>query len=231
MTDWLKYWTTNPKTVGETEYQKQVDSTINGEPYPDWQFQLMVSEICNLLELEKDDVVLDLCCGNGLITIELAKKCREVVGIDFSEPLLEVANRDHRPAKVNYQHINVLNLDKMPQIASGPFNKVLMHSGLQFFRKRGLIIILRNILSLTDEGGIILLGNIPDSRKKWKFYNTHQRQRVYLLRKIIGRDAIGTWWGENFIRETCKQLNLQCEFYEQSKELHTSHYRFDVRIS
>ncbi len=48
MTDWVKYWTTNPKTVGETEYQKQVDNTINGEPYPDWQFQSTVTEICNI---------------------------------------------------------------------------------------------------------------------------------------------------------------------------------------
>ncbi len=86
-------------------------------------------------------------------------------------------------------------------------------------------------MSLTDEGGVILLGSVPDSIEKWKFCNTSQRRLVYLLRKITGRDAVGTWWDESFIRATCKRLNLQCEFYEQSKELHTSHYRFDVKIS
>jgi hypothetical protein len=54
---------------------------------------------------------------------------------------------------------------------------------------------------------------------------------MYVVRKIFGREAIGTWWDKGFIRRICEQLDLLCEFKEQRKELHTSHYRFDVLIS
>ncbi len=219
MTNWKKTWESYPKTVGETDFLNQVEKTVGGQPISNRQFQLIVSGVYRHLGLKETDMVLDLCCGNGLITKEIAKKCKKNVGVDFSLPLLEVANRYHRPENVSYRHMSVLDFDKISIATSSCFNKVLMYEALQHFKKRDLIRILRNILSLTDEGGIILLGNIPDSRKKWKFYNTHQRQRVYLLRKIIGRDAIGTWWGENFIRETCKQLALLCVSYIKRKGL------------
>jgi 2-polyprenyl-3-methyl-5-hydroxy-6-metoxy-1,4-benzoquinol methylase len=130
MRDWKKYWSSRPKTVDKTDYLKQVEKTVKGQPISDLQLQIIGSQICNHLHLEKDDIVLDLFCGNGLITKELAKQCKEIVGVDFSEPLLEVANRDHRPTNVLYQNMNILELNKMPPIASGPLNKVLMYEAL-----------------------------------------------------------------------------------------------------
>ena len=145
--------------------------------------------------------MLDLGCGNGLITKELAKKCKEVVGVDFSQPLLEVANRDHQPANVIYLHMDILNLDVMPQVASGLFNKVLMYEVLQDIRKRDLITILRNILRLSSEGCVILFGSIPDRKRQWKFYNTPKRRLMYLVRKISNREIIGTWWDKELLEE------------------------------
>jgi len=190
----------------------------------------MVSDICDHLDLQKDDVLLDLCCGNGVITNELAKKCKEVVGVDFSEPLLEVANRDHRPANVSYHHLNVLMLEKMSQTSQGPFSKTLMFTALQHFRLRDLISILENCIRLSSSEHIILLGYVPDKKRKWKFYNTPKRKLVYAVRKIFGRDAIGTWWNKEFIKKTCDQLDLRCQFHRLNKELHASRYRFDVTI-
>lgn len=233
MRDWENYWAKRPsvKTADKRDYLKQVGKTVKGEPISDEQFQLIVSQIFRHLNLEKDDIALDLCCGNGLITKELAKQCKEVTGIDFSRPLLEVANRDHRPANVVYQNINVLDLDKMLPIAKGAFSKVLMYEALQHVSKRALTTILRNILPLSHKRCIILIGSVPDEAKKWEFYNTPKRRLVYVVKTILGREAIGTWWDKEFIKTTCKELGLRCEFKEQKKELHTSHYRFDVLIS
>lgn len=175
--------------------------------------------------------MLDLCCGNRLITKELAKQCKEVVGIDFSQPLLEVANRDRRPPNVVYQYIDVLDLDKMPPIVSGIFNKIIMYEALQHFRKQGLTAILRNIQRLSSRNYLLLFGSVPDVTKKWAFYNTPKRRLMYFARKVFGNEAIGTWWDKEFITGTCKQLDLSCEFKEQRRELHISYYRFDVLIS
>ena len=132
---------------------------------------------------------------------------------------------------VLYQCMNILELDKMPPSVSSPFNKVLMYEALQHFRKQDLITILRNTLQLSLKICIMLFGSVPDLARKWAFYNTPRRRLMYLIGQLFGREAIGTWWGKEFIRGVCKQLDLLCEFKEQRKELHTSHYRFDVLIS
>jgi cyclopropane fatty-acyl-phospholipid synthase-like methyltransferase len=230
MTDWEKFWNTVPRAVGERDYFRQVMKTVRGEPLTERQFQYMVSEVCERLELKETDRVLDLCCGNGLITKEIAKVCRAVVGVDFSQPLIEVANRDHRPANVTYWRMSALDLDQMPLPPTGPFNKVLLYDALQHFAKRDLSRLLRNILAATSEGRLILLGGIPDKRRQWRFYNTPQKKLLYLTRKVTGKDALGTWWERDFIRATCQQLNLQCAVHEQSKEMYNAHFRFDVAI-
>ena len=77
MTGWERYWTTYPKTLSKKDYMKQVQKVFRGHPIPEWKFKIIVSEICHRLKLEEEDILLDLCCGNGLITKELAKKFRE----------------------------------------------------------------------------------------------------------------------------------------------------------
>ena len=43
------------------------------------------------IKIPKDSKILDLCCGNGRHTVELKKLGYDVVGLDLSEDLLEVA--------------------------------------------------------------------------------------------------------------------------------------------
>jgi len=229
MTNWNKFWATYPLKFGSKDYFKQVGKTVNGQPISDYQFKLIISDICNGLDLEKTDVVLDLCCGNGIITKEIAGKCKEVVGVDFSQPLLEVAKREHSLGNIKYVFGSVLDLDKI-LFEPSHFNEVIMYEGLQNFKKKDLLGILRNIQKLTGNESVIFIGSIPDKKRIWKFYNTPKRRLLFLCRKLLGGDAIGSWWDKDFIKKTCKKLDLCCEFREQSKGIHTAHYRFDIKI-
>lgn len=231
MTDWVKYWANYPKTVGKDEYQKQVHNTFQGKPYSQETFQLMVSGICKSLELQKDDVLLELCCGNGLVTVELAKKCQQVVGIDFSEPLLEVANRVHKPENVRYQKLDILKLDKLVTTKEKFFNKILLHAGLQHFKPKALKSILSNIVELSSSPRLIFFSSIPDIQKKGLFFDTPRRKLLHLYYKFSCKDVMGTWWDKQFIKKVCQELNLNCEFYPESVDQPASYYRFDVKIS
>lgn len=230
MSHWAKYWDRAPRKVGKTEYRQQVGHTFKGKPYSDAQFLLMVSEICNHLNLKDDDVLLDVCCGNGLITTELSKKCKKTVGVDFSLPLLGVARRYHQPKNVSYQYLNVLNMDKMATAYPGQFSKILMYGALQYFKKQDIRTILQNLLRLSSENRIIFIGSIPDKARKWKFYNTPQKKILYLFYKSTGKDTIGTWWDKDWIKSTCKQLTLEYKFREQSIDRPVSHFRFDLTV-
>lgn len=230
MTDWGKFWENYPKTVSDDEYQKQVYNTVKGEPCSQEAFQEIVSRISEHLELQKDDILLELCCGNGVVTVELAKKCKEVIAVDFSEPLLAVANRVHSSENITYQKLNILQLNTLVNTRKKYFNKILLHTGLQYFKTKQLQNILENIIQLSSESRLILFTNIPDKSKKWKFLDTYKRKLFHIYYKISGQDRIGTWWDKQSIEKICQKLNLKCEFLVEGVDKRASHYRFDVKI-
>lgn len=60
-------------------------------------------------------LLLDLCCGTGDIALRLAKAGAEVVGVDFSEPMLAVARRRIRPGmRIEFVQADALNLPFAP---------------------------------------------------------------------------------------------------------------------
>jgi len=225
MPDWERYWSEYPKTHGETEFLKHVGTTVNGKPYSEEEFNRMVLGIAEQLELRPGDDVLDVCCGNGVVTAQLAKKCRHIAGVDFSDTLLDIASRYHRPANVAYYKLNALRLDALAGMANRRFNKVLMYGALQCIQYQDLEPMLRNIVRLTSQDRIVLLGSIPDKRRKRFFFNTIKRKVMSLVYTLRGRDAMGTWWDEDFIRQTCNALGLESRVcvFEDSTDLPSSH--------
>ncbi|MFC1618623.1 class I SAM-dependent methyltransferase [Candidatus Neomarinimicrobiota bacterium] len=189
-----------------------------------------MDDIASHLDLQPGDSLLDLCCGNGLITANLASKCSTAVGIDYSEPLLTVAKRDHQRDNIIYIHASILDLDHKVLSADGRFSKIMMYEALQHFKKRDLSRILQVISSLTTDDALILIGSIPDRIRKRNFYNTPKRQLVALWRQLTGRDSIGSWWTSKEISRIARQRGFHSQVLTQNQNLHTSHYRFDVLL-
>ena len=230
MTEWQKFWNSFPLSAGRSEHLKQVGKTVQGQPISGLQFRQIHSDIAQHLALSSDDVVLDLCCGNGLITKEIAQISQSVVGVDFSHPLINIAGQDHQPDNVRYHHLSVLDLTPEAIGPTEPFTKVYMYEALQDFGKGDLVTILATILELSADDVVILLGSVLDKSRFWHFYNTPQRRFDFFKRKLLGGDTLGTWWDKRFIQETCNRMGWQSDFLPQHTMLHTAHYRFDVRI-
>ena len=64
------------------------------------------------LALATDAQVLDLCCGTGALTRELARRAPhgQVTGVDFSAQMLAVARSRGGPANIAYEQADVLRL-------------------------------------------------------------------------------------------------------------------------
>ena len=93
-------------------------------------------------ELAPGDSALDVCCGTGDLTFELAKRIApggHVVGCDFSEPMLDLA-RDKAGSRgtdgVRFEWADALNLP----YDAGRFDAVTVGFGVRNFadRDRGL---------------------------------------------------------------------------------------------
>ena len=76
------------------------------------------------LMLPSDANVLDLCCGTGALTRELAHRVPHghVTGVDFSPQMLMVARNHKGPSNITYQEADVLCLP----FASGTFDAATM---------------------------------------------------------------------------------------------------------
>lgn len=64
------------------------------------------------LSLAPDARVLDVCCGTGALTREIARSVPEgsVTGVDFSENMLAVARKHRNPGNVSYERGDALAL-------------------------------------------------------------------------------------------------------------------------
>ena len=62
------------------------------------QMALMVEGIGRGLDIGPEDILLDLCCGNGAVTDPVFARCRGGLGIDFTPYLIEVA-------KINFEKL------------------------------------------------------------------------------------------------------------------------------
>lgn len=63
--------------------------------------RLWKRELVHLARPAPGGRALDLCCGTGDITLRLARAGLEVVGLDFSEPMLAVAERRRQAAQAD----------------------------------------------------------------------------------------------------------------------------------
>lgn len=66
---------------------------------------LEVDKIINLLNIKEGSKILDLCCGVGRHSIELAKRGFTVIGVDSNEEYLKMAIKKSKKEKVNIEFI------------------------------------------------------------------------------------------------------------------------------
>lgn len=228
--DWEKFYSHYPLTVDPKDFLKQVGHTIGGQSISPDQFTQLLLHIHGLLQLKPGDRLLDLCCGNGLITRQLAQKCSSVVGIDFSQPLLQTARTHHAADNLRYVLGNALQLNQLPEIVGRKFDKVLIFAALQHFRRSQLDHLLRSLIELTVEGRVIVIGFVPDLGRRSSFYDTGIRRIRHAMRKLLNKDRMGTWWDKAHIVSSCERLHLHCRFDTPPAELNRGSYRYSVRI-
>lgn len=231
MRDWREFWNTMPRKWAETDFLQQVGKTVNGQPVSEAQVDEIVRQLCTVLACNSKDRVLDLCCGNGLLTHRVAAFCHKVVAVDYSGILIEVARKYHQPSNVSYVQSSVLDLS--PELL-GPvvsFTKVYMYEALQHFGEEDLEALLRVIRKMITAEALVYFCSVPDKERIWHFYNTPELRDEYYRRKAEGREAMGTWWEYRTLESIAASLGFRCNRLSQSQQLYTAHYRYDVLLT
>ena len=90
--------------------------------------RLAVRSLADVLATQ-NAIALDLCCGTGDLTIELANKAR-VIGCDFCHPMLAIGRQkiiSHKTARATLAEADALRLP----FSDGRFNAVTVAFGLR----------------------------------------------------------------------------------------------------
>jgi SAM-dependent methyltransferase len=124
-------------------------------PQPPEALQRQVDFIDASLALERGGVVLDLACGGGAYSVELARRGYNAVGYDLSELQLE---RAKALAKQHGQKVNFLQGDAREMSFDSAFDGVLCwDSSFGYFEEERNAALLSNVFRALKPGGGFLL--------------------------------------------------------------------------
>jgi 2-polyprenyl-3-methyl-5-hydroxy-6-metoxy-1,4-benzoquinol methylase len=112
--------------------------------------------------------LLDLCCGNGRISIHMAKKGFNVVGVDFSRTFLEDARKkakEHKVSnRVNFLEGDVRNLKKVVGDISRPFDVVVnAWTSIGYFSPNDDVSIFKQARELSRKDAILIIAETMHS--------------------------------------------------------------------
>lgn len=232
MKDWKQFWQ-NYRVVeinSKNDLLFQVGKTVEGTIISDKQFKLDVEEIKINLNLQSNDILLDLCCGNGLLSFELSNNVKYVIGLDFSKVYIENARKFCSNEKTDFFDINILDSVQLKNILSKyKITKVLMNDCLAYFNPKSIDTIIKLLAEYDVE---ILITSILDKNKIWSFYDSLNRKLEYLIDVwfLKQKSGLGYWWQKSQIEKLAKENGFHPVFFNHHKINHTAHYRFNVKL-
>lgn len=91
----------------------------------------------------ENDTVLDIGCGNGALTYDVAKKAKKVVGIDLNVQNISIAKNKFSRENIEYRHGNALT-----DLPNEKFDVIILSNVLEHIDKRvEFLIALKNLAS------------------------------------------------------------------------------------
>lgn len=112
--------------------------------------------------------LLDLCCGNGRVSIHMAKKGFRAIGVDMSKTFLEDAEKKAKEHKVSsmvtFLQGDVKNLKKVVGRVSQPFDVVVnVWTSIGYSTPEDDLKIFRQARELSREGAILFIAETMHS--------------------------------------------------------------------
>lgn len=86
--------------------------------------QLLLSEIVQKAQVNSEDIVLEIGCGAGTLTRELAKKAKKVVGYEIDtrlKPVLSETLEDFNNVEIVFSDIMKVSLEEIEKKLGGPY--------------------------------------------------------------------------------------------------------------
>lgn len=223
---WVEFWKEHAKNASKKDKQSQVLRTSNRAPIDKNSWKNTIKVVFEYLDLKSEDIVLDLFGGNGLFSKEIAKKCKSVTIVDVSKELLHNINIT--------KYSNIIPIEDDVRAISLPinnYNKVLIYAGIQYLSKKETIELISKVYVSLKKDGVCFIGDIPDERKMWKFFNNKERESFCFQSILDDKPIIGTWFNIEWFEKLASFIGFtEAKTILQKEEMIYSHFRFDLLL-
>jgi hypothetical protein len=222
------FYKDHPKTCDPDDFWGQVKRTVNGTPVSQDQIDMIIDAVVTGLELNHNDTLLDLCCGNGALSTLLFKHCKGGLGVDFSEYLISIANKYFAaPPDQTYILQDVVEFCEHP-ITPGKFSKMVCYGSFPFIEHARAEVMLRLLNSNFSNLERIFIGNCPDRNLLAEFYG----DRPFVPGTEKDPDSpIGIWRTQEEFAALASNCGWHATFHKMPVRYYAAHYRYDVILS
>jgi cyclopropane fatty-acyl-phospholipid synthase-like methyltransferase len=224
---WKSFWLSHAKESQHTGPQAQVLRTLNKQPISEAVFAEIIDSIVAMLKPEQGNKLLDLCCGNGVITRELLSRFQEVAAVDLSEEFISQLNR------AGENNLTAFAADaRTVDFPEDSFDRILLYAGVQYFSDSETIDLFMKLRRWVRDGGLVVLGDIPDATRKWNFFDSPDRERVYFEGLRINQPLVGNWFEPLWMEKLSHHAGFSSAVTRLQPASHPyHHYRFDLVLA
>lgn len=129
-------------------YNKIAEDWVSDHNKDDW-WQDGTDYFLSLLS--KQSTVLDVGCGGGIKTRYISGKGYTVMGIDFSEKMIEIARREN--PGIQFEIIDMYEVDKLEKT----FDGIFVQAALLHIPKERVIEVITKLKGRLNDGGLLYI--------------------------------------------------------------------------
>ncbi|MBI2513169.1 MAG: class I SAM-dependent methyltransferase [Opitutae bacterium] len=223
---WRKVWHDHARQNRRADPMTRVMRTRDGQPISAIQWKREANHILRVAGVRSTDRVLELCCGNGALTEELALRCQSVVAVDYVSALVAELREKSLP-NVSCRCADARQLT----FSSEAFDVVLVCAGIQYFTDTEAAKFVLDAFRWLKPGGRICLVDVPDNRKLWRYVRSNEKRRLYFGRILAGRQLVGTWYDERWFLNLADYVGYRsAKIIRQPSYMMNHFYRFDLLL-
>jgi ubiquinone/menaquinone biosynthesis C-methylase UbiE len=147
--------------------------------------EIIVNDICSKIPLHKNDIILDVGCGSGLLTIPFAQKCKYVYGLDAGKKVLKKAKENCKVMKISNIAFCMGLATELP-FKDKLFDKVVMYAVIHYLENTHQIEwCIRELIRVCKKEGHILIAEIPEKKAKEEFESREKtREELKILEEF-----------------------------------------------
>lgn len=190
------------------QFSKQAASYTSVKAHAD-----ALDTLVQLSNVTKNDNVLDVACGSGIVTCEFAKHANHVIGVDITESMLVKARE--LQATYNLHNIDWVLDDVIPlQFNTGQFSIVVSRFSFHHFMDYEKV--LDEMIRVCKPGGTVMVVDVALPREKLTAYDEMEKLRDPSHVGALSLDKFNALFFNND-----KLSNCQAMGYKMAIELET----------